>query len=372
MSVVLVHDYLTQRGGAERVVLSMLKAFPEAPLYTSLFEPTTTFPEFGSADVRPLQLNRVPILRRHHRLALPLLAPAFSRVKLEADVVLCSSSGWAHGVRATGSKVVYCHAPARWLYQSKRYVGDGRLVERLPLELLRGPLRRWDQRSARSADAYLTNSSAVRDRIRDLYGIEADVLPPPPALDPLGPSEQVADLEAGYFLCVSRLLPYKNVGAVAEAFRQLPGERLVVVGTGPDEEPIRRAAATNVRLLGAVPDEKLRWLYANSVALIAASYEDYGLTPLEANAFGRPALALDEGGYLDTVRAGISGLLFSAPTAGEIAGAIKRCTEQRWSPEAIREHAGSFSEQRFIVRLRKAVAAAAGRLESSPAEPADL
>jgi glycosyltransferase involved in cell wall biosynthesis len=360
VSVVLVHDYLTQRGGAERVVLSMLKAFPEAPLYTSLFEPATTFPEFGSADVRPLQLNRVPILRRNHRLALPLLAPAFSSVEVEADAVLCSSSGWAHGVRATGSKVVYCHAPARWLYQSRRYVGDGQPIERLALALLRRPLLRWDRRSARSADAYLANSSAVRDRIRALYGIEAAVLPPPPALDPIGPNEEVARLEPGYFLCVSRLLPYKNVGAVAEAFRLLPRERLVVVGTGPEEEAIRRAAPANVRLLGAVPDEKLRWLYANSGALIAASYEDYGLTPLEANAFGRPALALEGGGYLDTVRPGVSGLFFSAPTAGEIAAAIERCSEQRWLPEAIREHAGRFSEERFIVHLRKAVEAAAG------------
>jgi glycosyltransferase involved in cell wall biosynthesis len=360
VNVVLVHDYLTQQGGAERVVLSMLKAFPEAPLYTSLFEPATTFPEFGSADIRPLQLNRVSILRRNHRLALPLLAAAFSSVEVEADAVLCSSSGWAHGVRTTGNKVVYCHAPARWLYQSRRYVGNGRPIERLALALLRRPLLRWDRRSARTADAYLANSSAVRDRIRALYGIDAAILPPPPALDPTGSSEEVSGLEPGYFLCVSRLLPYKNVGAVVEAFRQLPREWLVVVGTGPEEEAIRQTAPANVRLLGAVPDEKLRWLYANSAALIAASYEDYGLTPLEANAFGRPALALEGGGYLDTVIAGVSGLLFSAPTADEIAAAIERCTEQRWSPEEIREHAGRFSEERFIVQLREAVEAAVG------------
>ena len=122
MTVVLVHDYLTQRGGAERVVLSMTRAFPHAPLYTSLYDPRATFPEFGEIDVRTLPINRLPPLRRHHRAALPLLAPSFSSLRISADVVICSSSGWAHGARVEGRKIVYCHTPARWLYQSDRYL----------------------------------------------------------------------------------------------------------------------------------------------------------------------------------------------------------------------------------------------------------
>src|SRR5205085_8173767 len=113
----IIHDYLTQRGGAERVVLSIAKAFPEAPLYTSLYQPGGTFPEYRALDVRPLPLNRMPFLRRWHRLALPLLAPAFSQLSLDCEIAICSSSGWAHGARVAGRKVVYCHSPSSWLFQ---------------------------------------------------------------------------------------------------------------------------------------------------------------------------------------------------------------------------------------------------------------
>src|SRR5262249_31471914 len=131
-SVALVHDYLTQRGGAERVVLSLTRAFPCAPVYTSLYDLGRTFPEFDAVDLRPLPLHRVAPLRRHHRSALPVLAPAFSSLRVDADVVVCSSSGWGHGVRARGRKIVYCHTPARWLYQRERYLrGRGRVVRGL-------------------------------------------------------------------------------------------------------------------------------------------------------------------------------------------------------------------------------------------------
>ncbi len=120
-AVAIVHDYLTQRGGAERVVLAMHRAFPAAPIYTSLYEPDLTFPEFRDVDVRPSYLNRSQLLRRHHRLALPLLAHAFSKIEVDEKIVLCSSSGWAHGIHTTGTKLVYCHCPARWLYKRADY-----------------------------------------------------------------------------------------------------------------------------------------------------------------------------------------------------------------------------------------------------------
>src|SRR5215212_2416467 len=122
--VALVHDYLTQLGGAERVVLEMARAFPEAPLYTSVYAPDRTYPGFRDVDVRTSLLDRVPLFRAHHRAAFPLLAPAFSTMRVDADVVLCSSSGWAHGVRTRAPKIVYCHAVARWLSQRDRYLGD--------------------------------------------------------------------------------------------------------------------------------------------------------------------------------------------------------------------------------------------------------
>src|SRR5436190_15727729 len=189
MRIALVHDYLTQRGGAERVVLSLTRAFPDAPLYTSLYDPAGTFPEFADLDVRPLLLNAVVPLRRRHRFALPLLAYAFSRLRVEADVVVCSSSGWAHGAQVEGRKIVYCHNPARWLYQPDRYLRDQSSALRIVARGLRRPLLRWDRAAAASADRYLANSSFVAQRIRDSYGIEAEVVPPPPAITPTGATE---------------------------------------------------------------------------------------------------------------------------------------------------------------------------------------
>ena len=148
MSVAIVHDYVTQRGGAERVLLSMLKAYPTAPLYTSLYSPKTTFPEFQGRTIETSQLNRLPFLRGHHRLAFPVLAPAVSRLRVPANVVLCSSSGWAHGVPSEGRKIVFCHAPARWLYQTDAYLGSRRPVARSVLGVFRSGLARWDRRAA--------------------------------------------------------------------------------------------------------------------------------------------------------------------------------------------------------------------------------
>jgi glycosyltransferase involved in cell wall biosynthesis/ubiquinone/menaquinone biosynthesis C-methylase UbiE len=362
--VAIVHDYLTQRGGAERVVLSMLRAFPRAPLYTSLYRPETTFPEFAAADVRTLPLNRVPPLRRYHRLALPLLAPAFSRLEVRADVVLCSSSGWAHGARVPGRKVVYCYTPARWLYQRERYLGDqsprGAVAA---LAALRPHLTRWDRRAAASADRYLTLSTAVSERIRALYGRDAEILPPPLTIDPDALAKPVEGLAPGFFLCVSRLLPYKDVAEVCEAFSMLPDERLAVAGDGPDASRLRARAPANVRLLGSVTDAQLRWLYANCAGLLSASYEDYGLTPLEAAAFGKPAAVLRWGGFLDTVREGSTGVFFDVPEPEEIRRAPAVLRSREWDAQAIRAHAESYSESRFVERLRQVVAeeAAAGR-----------
>jgi glycosyltransferase involved in cell wall biosynthesis len=354
--VVIVHDYVTQRGGAERVVLSMLRAFPSAPLYTSLFDPSGSFPEFGAVDVRTLALNRAPALRRRHRLALPLLAPAFSRLRIEADIVLCSSSGWAHGADARGRKIVYCHAPARWLYQPQRYLRTQGFVSRAALLVLAPPLRRWDRRAAATADRYLANSTAVQRRIRELYGIEADVLSPPHAIDRDANQDAVQGLEPGFLLCVSRLLPYKNVDAVVRAFAALPSERLVVVGVGPDESRLRREAGPNVRFTGAVSDPQLRWLYANCAGVIASSHEDYGLTPLEGIAFGKPAAVLRWGGFLDTVVEEVTGVFFDRPDPVLIREAVAALRRQTWDVDAFERQAQRFSEERFVAGLREIVA----------------
>ena len=351
-SVALAHDYLTQRGGAERVVLALCRAFPDAPVYTSLYDPATTFPEFRGRDVRPLWLDRVGSLRERHRLALPLLPLAFGSTRIEADAVVCSSSGWAHGIRTNGRKIVYCHSPAKWLYRRDDYLGDRpSTAAKLGLRLLDPYLRAFDRRAARSADTYVANSTYVREQIEAAYGIDAEVLHPPASLDPAGTAEAVPGIDPGFLLTVARLLPYKHVAETVGAFRLLPEQRLVVVGEGPEVAALRSSLPGNVRLLGEVSDERLRWLYAHCVGLVAASREDFGLTPVEAASFGKPVAALRWGGYLDTVVPDVTGVLFERPTPSEIAEGVQRVLELEWDEDAIRAHAATFSEERFAARL---------------------
>ena len=349
-----MHDYLTQRGGAERVVLAMAEAFPRAPVFTSLYELSETYPAFGAIDVRPFGINRVGLIRRNHRLGLPILGPTFSRVTVDAEVVLCSSSGWAHGVQATGKKIVYCYSPARWLYQGSRYLGDHRRLAGGSLAALRPWLIRWDVRKARECHQYLTLSSVVRDRILEIYGIVAEVLPPPHTLGAFGRQVEVPNIDPGYFLCVSRLLPYKNVDAIIQAFEGLP-QRLVIVGTGPDEEELRAMSGPNITFMGRVEDPELRWLYDNSAGVIAASYEDYGLTPLEGASFGVPSAVLRWGGFLDTMVEGQTSIFFDEPTPESIRCALRKLIAHDWDRQIIKARAAEYSEASFSHRLREIV-----------------
>lgn len=351
----IVHDYLTQRGGAERVVLAMTRALPSAPLYTSVYLPGGTFPEFADRAVRVTGLNRIPALRHYHRLDLPFLATAFSRLVVEAEVVICSSSGWAHGATVEGRKLVYCYTPARWLYESDRYLGRGSPLRRMALTALKPSLERWDRRAAASAHRYLAISRAVQERIRRAYGIESDILHPPHCMDPSAEVEAV-DLEPGFLLSVSRLLPYKNLEAVVEAMGSLPGQRLVIVGGGPLAGRLRARAAPHVTLLGVVTDAQLRWLYANCAGLVAASHEDFGLTPLEAAAFGKPSAVLRGGGFLDTVVEEETGIFFRAAEPILIRQAVEALNRRDWAPGRLRAQAERFSEERFVAALGQVVA----------------
>jgi glycosyltransferase involved in cell wall biosynthesis len=359
--VAIAHDYLTQRGGAERVVLALSRAFPDAPIHTTIYDPEGTYPEFAGREVVTGPLSRIPALRRDHRRALPLLAPASGLMRVDADVTVASSSGWAHGFRTTGRTLVYCHNPARWLYQADDYLGDTgpRSTRRLALAALGPPLRRWDRRAAARADRYLANSSTVRDRIARTYGIDAEVVPPPPGLDTSGPQHPHPDLldwaDRPFWLTVSRLLPYKNVDVAVDAVRSLPDDRLVVVGAGPERDRLVGGAPANVRIVSDVTDAQLRWVYAHAGGLLAPSLEDFGLTPLEANAWGIPVVALRAGGYLDTVVDGRSGLFFDEPTAAAVGAAIDRARRTDWHPALLREHADGFGEAGFAARLRREV-----------------
>jgi glycosyltransferase involved in cell wall biosynthesis len=287
---------------------------------------------------------------------------------VDADLLLVSSSGWAHGIRCTGRKVVYCHAPARWLYQRDRYLGprDGlpagqrirRAAAAAAVAILGAPLRSWDRRQALSADRYLVNSTVVRQAVREAYGVDAEVLPPPPAMLPDGEAEPLEGLERPFILCVARLLPYKNVAQVIQATKLASDLDLVVVGGGPDLDRLLGIIGNDPRihLAGAVSDSALRWLYRECTALVAASYEDYGLSPLEAASFGKPTAALRAGGFLDTIEEAVNGVFFTEPEPAAIARALGEIRQRDWDVAAITRHAEGFGRERFIDRLRVIVA----------------
>ena len=358
--VAIAHDYLTQRGGAERVVLSMARAFPEARIYTTLYDAATTYPEFRQHDIVTSVIDRLPPVRRDHRAALPILGAAAGSLRVDADIVLVSSSGWAHGFQHTGRSLVYCYSPARWLYQTDTYLGGPptRSLRGVGLLSMRPALRRWDLRAARRCDRYLAISRVVRERIEDTYGIEADVVPAPHTMDAEAEREPVpalADWAAGgYLLVVSRLLPYKNVQAVVDAVRGT-AHRLVVVGAGPGREALLARMPGNVRLVSRLSDAQMRWTYAHSRLLVAPSHEDYGLTPLEAATFGVPSLTLGSGGYLDTVRLGVSGLFAAGPEPGDLREGIAAALEHPFDGDEVRAHAARFTEELFHERLHAEV-----------------
>lgn len=335
----------------------MARSLPGSPVHTSFFDPARTYPELAALDIHPMPINRIGPLRDHHRVAFPLLAPSFSATRVDADVTLCSTAGWSHGVRTTGTKVAYWYAPARWLYQLDQYAGSRRVM-RTGARIMAPLLRPWDRHAVASVDRHLALSSVIQRRLQDLYRVDVDLLPPPSIFGADGPVEDPG-IEPGYLLCVARLLPYKNVDVVIEAASRA-GARLVVVGRGPEAERLHATAPSTTTFLEDVPDARLRGLYRDCAALVAAAHEDFGLTPLEAAAFGRPSAVLAGGGFLDTVVDGETGVMFTEPEPAEVAAALRRVLDEPWDQGVLRARADAFSEAAFSARLR-AVISDAGR-----------
>lgn len=347
----IVHDYLTQRGGAERVVLALLEAFPGSRLVTSVYEPDRTYAEFRGYQVETTWLQGVSSVRQDPRRALPLLPKVFgSHVIDDVDVVLSSSSGFAHGVQTSAPKVVYCHNPARWLYQPEDYLASlPRLARRAFMAGAAG-LRSWDQKAAAGATAYLVNSTVVAERVAAAYDRQAQVLPPPVSIETDAARDPVAGVAPGFFLTIGRARGYKNTDVVAEAVAQLPGARLVAVGGLPPRSDGRAWPDTHIGVTD-ITDGELRWLYAEARALVAVSYEDFGLTPCEAYAFGTPAVVLRAGGYLDTSADGISGVFVDEPTVPAVVAALQRFLATVWDSSAIRAHGERWSRDRFAENI---------------------
>jgi glycosyltransferase involved in cell wall biosynthesis len=357
-TVAIVQDHIVQRGGGERVLLSMAKALPGAPIHTSFFWPEETYAEFQRLDVRTAPVDRARLLRERHRAALPLFPVVFRRMRVEAPVVVCGTSGWAAGVGVgpTTRKVLYFHALARWLHEPESYLVGMGLGARVGRRVLDPWLRRWDQRAVGTADRLLVYSSAMQERVAAIYDREAEILPPPVVVDPEGPVAAPAPLAPGFFLCPCRLMAYKNIDVLLAAFRELPDELLVVAGDGPDAARLRSLAPPNVRFLGAVDDAGMRWLYTHAEAVVSAAYEPFGLTPLEGNAFGTRAVVLRDGGFRDTVVDGDTGLFFDELSPEAVLDAVERLRSLP-PPDGRRLAARvrDWSEASFITRLRRIV-----------------
>ena len=350
MAVVIVHDYLTQRGGAERVVLEMTRAFPGSVVVTSVYSPERTFPEFADVRVETTWLQRGPLLKRDPRLALPVLSEVFKRRRIEADFVLVSSSGFAHKIGTDAPKVVYCHNPPRWLHQWDDYqIGLGS-AQRLVLRAMQPYLRRMDLAAAQGAAGYLANSQNVADRVQTAYGLGAQVIHPPRGLEPDGPLEPVPGLPERFLLTVGRPRGYKRTHLLTDAVAGMPDVHLVTVGGKPDPR-----LPENVHQLTGLPDAQLRWLYAHAAGLLACSYEDFGLTPVEAFGFGTPVAATQEGGYLETCQEGLTGLWLDVESMDSLRQSIRAFLGRTWDRAAIAEHGQRWTPSVFHEALHEAV-----------------
>lgn len=348
VSVAIVHDFLSQCGGAERVVLQLAAMFPDAPIYTSFYAPERTFAEFADRDVRTSRLQG-RIDPDGFRWAVLRYPGAFRSFDLSAfDTVVVSSSAFAHHVVHERS-FVYCHTPPRFLYESGAYRHGRklRLLARPALAVLRGS----DRRAVSRHRSYAANSEVTAERVRRLYGREAAVLHPPlwtrhlPAEPPPFPRSPRA-------LLVSRLLKYKRVDVAVEACR-LVGMPLTVVGDGPERRRLEENRWPGVAFLGRVDDIDLAPLFAeHSVALVPAR-EDFGYGAVEANYAGRPVVALAAGGARETVVHGVTGLLVESYEPAAWALALGAVHEREWSPGDLRRATTRFQAPRFDAAVRR-------------------
>ena len=353
MKVALVHDYLNQMGGAERVVLAFHELFPEAPLYTSIYDPRRVDAAFQQIDIRTSFMQRLPFVKKHHQPFLPLYPFAMERLDLRGyDLILSSSSAFGKGVitKPGTMHICYCHTPMRWCWNYDEYVEREQLgkLARGVLPFLITWLRVWDQTTAMRVDHFIANSPAVADRIQKYYRREAVVIPPPVDASRFlfDPTTQPED----YFLVVSRFMPYKRIDLAIQACNrlQLP---LVIIGSGRDQQRLQQMAGPTIRFLGRLSDAEVLHYYAHCRALILPGEEDFGITPLEAQASGRPVVAYSAGGALASVIDGVTGTFFQEQTVESLAATLAAFDETRYDPQIIRDHALEFDKPRFHRRI---------------------
>lgn len=358
MRIALTADWLVTFGGAERVIAEMLQLWPEAPIFTTVHNPTC-LPAYLPTRIHTSSLQRWYQLIRNHRLLIPWMPRAVESWDLSGyDVILSSSHAVAKGCipKSPARHICYCHTPMRYAWEMEEsYLDDLGLKGPLRsfVKWQFGKLRHWDRTTAKRVDLFIANSQTTQERIKRYYGRESVILHPPV-------DDRFFQLPAGnnakrtFFLIVGRLVPYKRIDLLIQTANQEKFP-LKIAGTGPEEAKLKRLAGPTVEFLGYIEDTKLPLLYASAKAFLFPVHEDAGIVPLEAQACGTPVIAFGKGGALDTVVEGETGLFFKKQTVDHVAEAIKKFESMEFDSEKIREHARKFSGEKFREQLREIV-----------------
>jgi glycosyltransferase involved in cell wall biosynthesis len=372
MRLAIVHDYLIQMGGAERVVAAMAEAFPSAPILTSVTDPTSLLPELSAHRILNSWMDALPGIRKHFKKYFMLFPMAFRSFRpVDADVTWISSSGFAKWIPLSQRtiSICYCYTPPRFIWEPDNYLAYEianiplRAVARCGASLLRKP----DYRCAQKIDHFIAISRCVQQRIKRSYNRESHVIHPPVSIERLEMKTEADD----YYLVLSRLVGYKRIDLAVQAFNLLR-KRLVVAGQGPDRERLEKMAGPTIQFAGGVSDNEAKHYLERCRGLIFPGREDFGIAPVEAQACGKPVIALAADGALETVIPEETGVLFANPTVHSLVEAVKRAERIEWKPKRIRENATRFNKDVFLRKTSEFIKAVTGTdpwEEVLPVEP---
>jgi glycosyltransferase involved in cell wall biosynthesis len=370
MKVALVHDYLIQDGGAERVLLALHELYPEAPIFTLFYDQEQLPSAFHKAPIRPSRLNRLPFAKRRYQWYLPFMAQAVESFDLsDFDLVLSSSSSFAKGIIAAphATHICYCHTPTRFLWQERLgYLNElpqPKFIKWILPPLLHR-LRQWDRLASERPDFLVTNSRTSQSRIQRFYRRDAEIIPPPVDVESIPLSASRGE----FWLCGGRLVAYKRFDLVVKAFAKL-NLPLKVFGEGPEFAKLRRLAGPKTEFLGRVDETTKHDLYKRAIAFFYPQIEDFGITAVEAMAAGRPVIAYGHGGATETIIPGVTGEFFDVQCWEDIGNAVIRFDHSRYQPAIIRNHAEQFSKQQFHNRMRAFINQAMTQTKSGYAYP---
>ena len=356
INVALVHDYLVQDGGAERVLACFQEMFPEAPTYVIIHNRQRPHPVTHEENVHASFINRLPGAKRLYQLYTPFMPMAIEHLDLSAfDLVISSSSSFGKGliVPPETLHICYCHTPTRFLWHDRfSYIHDHirpRTLARLAYPLLH-KMRLWDMVAAQRPDHLITNSRKSQERIRRYYQREAAVLHPPVETERIPVSQQTGS----YWLAGGRLVAYKRFDLLLEAFKTIDAP-LKIFGNGPEASRLKKMAPSNVELLGHIDDATKFDLYAGCKGFLHPQLEDFGITAVEAMAAGKPVIAYGKGGGAETVIDGVTGIHLQTQTPEEIRQVIQNFDAHAFNPQHIRTQAERFSKDRFIQEFRQVI-----------------